>query len=81
MFTQADVNAVIAHNNSLKIKIFTVKNNKVRWDLRNGELAYLNSVLSKQIVTQNDFAQLKKQVRATLTWLAMLAVYEQTQAA
>lgn len=77
MFTQMDVNAVIAYNNTLKVKMFTVKNNKVFWDLRNGELAHLNTILSKQIITQNDFAKLKKQVRATLTWLAMLAVYKQ----
>lgn len=81
MFTQADVNAVIDYNNSLKVKMFTVKNNKVRWDLRNGELEHLNSILSEQIITQNDFAKLKKQVRATLMWAAMLAVYEQAQAA
>lgn len=80
MYTQADINAVIAYNNSTKAKLFTVKNNKVRWDVRNSDVAYLNSILSKQIITQNDFAKLKKQVRATLTWLAMLAVYEQAKA-
>jgi hypothetical protein len=77
MFTQADVNAVIAYNDSLKVKMFTVKNNKVVWDLRNGEVAHLNSILSKQLVTQRDFAQLKKLVSGTLFYVAMLTAAQQ----
>lgn len=78
MFTQADVNAVIAYNNSLNVKMFTVKNNKVVWDLRNGELAHLNTILSKQLITQNDFAKLKKLVSGTLFYVAMLTAAKQT---
>lgn len=77
MFTQNDVNAVIAYNNSLNVKMYTVKNKKVVWDLRNRELAHLNSILSKQIITQNDFAKLKKLVHGTLLYVAMLTAAKQ----
>lgn len=77
MFTQADVNAVIAYNNSIKAKIYTVVNNKVRWDLRNADVAHLNNILSTKLVYAEDVAKLKKQVRATLLYIAMLTAAQQ----
>ena len=76
MYTNDDVLAVIAYNKTARIYTVSAKQ-RIMWDVRNKDVAYLNSVLSKQIITQNDFAQLKKQVRAMLLYIAARAVHAQ----
>ena len=65
MFTANDISKVFKYNESCNIFRVTPAK-RVSWDLRNIDVAVLNEQLSKQIVFADDFAQLKKQVRAQL---------------
>ena len=65
MFTKNDVALVLAYN--VKAKMFYVSSAKrVQWSMLNKDKTYLQSVLSKELVYAEDFALLKKQVRAEL---------------
>ena len=65
MFTTSDIAAVFAYNKTANI--FRVSETKrVLWDVRNMHKQYLNTVLSRPLQYAEEFAQLKKQVRAEL---------------
>lgn len=65
MFTANDIKTVFAYN--ANANIFRVTSAKrVSWRLLNIDVATLNKQLSKPLVYAEDFAQLKKQVRAQL---------------
>jgi hypothetical protein len=61
-YTADDIATVVQYNASAKIFRIT-DSGRVQWDLRNQDVQYLNSALSKRIDTAEDFAALKKQVR------------------
>lgn len=63
MYTAADVNFVINYNKSNNI--FRVANKRVLWYLRNIDVDNLQRA-GVTIKYAEDFAQLKKQVRASL---------------
>jgi hypothetical protein len=65
MFTANDIKTVFAYNANANIFRVTPAK-RVSWDLRNMDVTNLNAVLSSPLVYAEDFAQLKKQVRAQL---------------
>lgn len=65
MFTTSDIKAVFAYNKTANI--FRVTDTKrVLWDVRNMHKQHLNTILSSPLQTADQFAKLKKQVRAVL---------------
>lgn len=63
MFTAQQINTVVNYNNTANI--FRVSNKRVLWDMRNGDVAKLQQ-LGVVVKYAEEFAQLKKQVRAVL---------------
>lgn len=76
MYTNDDLITVINYNNTAHIFRITPAK-RIVWDMRNANVAHLNSVLSKQIITEADFKQLKKQVRFMLMHIAIHKFYAQ----
>lgn len=64
MYTQQQIQTVINYNNTARIFNVTQRN-RITWDVRNVDVANLQQQ-GVRIVTQADFAQLKKQVKQTL---------------
>lgn len=65
MFTANDIKTVFAYNANANIFRVTPAK-RVSWRLLNIDVATLNKQLSKPLVYAEDFAALKKQVRAQL---------------
>ena len=65
MFTDNDIKEVFNYNK--RSMIFRVTDSRrVVWSVNNGNKQYLNDTLSQPVKTAEDFAQLKKQVKAEL---------------
>lgn len=64
MYTQQQIQTVINYNNTARIFNVTPRN-RITWDVRNVDVANLQQQ-GVRIVTQADFAQLKKQVKQAL---------------
>lgn len=64
MFTAQQIDTVIDYNKTANI--FRINDDKrVTWDVRNGDVANLQQ-LGVEVKYAEDFAKLKKQVRAVL---------------
>lgn len=63
MFTAQQIDTVVDYNKTANI--FYVSNRRVLWDMRNGDVANLQQ-LGVAVKYAEEFAQLKKQVRAVL---------------
>ena len=65
MFTQKDVELVAHFRMSGVLSIWDrTPKGQIRFDIRNGHIQELNSLLSRPLQTQVDVNKLKKQVRA-----------------
>jgi hypothetical protein len=65
MYTANDIANVLAYNKTREI-FYITESKRVMWRVNNGDKARLQTMLSKRFEYAEDFAQLKKQVRAEL---------------
>ena len=67
MFSNTDIAAAIAYNNTAVISFYDVaKNGAVRFDVRNMHVTALNNIMQTKLITAKDFAQFKKQIKAAI---------------
>lgn len=67
MFSNTDIAAAIAYNNTAVIAFFDrTKNGAIRFDVRNMHVTALNNIMQTKLITEADFAQFKKQIKAAI---------------
>lgn len=77
MFSDTDIAAAIAYNNAEKPNFGThnafvfpfidiTKNGAIRFDVRHCHITALNEIMERKLLTEADFAQFKKQVKAAI---------------
>lgn len=67
MFSDTDIAAAIAYNDAAVFAFYAAtKSGSIRFDLRNLHVTALNEIMQRKLLSEADFAQFKKQVKAAI---------------